>query len=73
MFNEQVAFKVYNNTDAIRRSVSFENFKTSIQHGLKLLASQEQKKYMLISDMDRRDVDLALKYNIQLMNELLLQ
>lgn len=73
MFNEKVAMMIYNNADMIKRSESFENFKSYILHGLELLKSQEIKKYMLISDMDRRDLDLALKYNIELMSTLLMQ
>lgn len=74
MFNEQVAMMIYNDVNTIRKgSESFEKFKGHILHGLELLRSQGTRRYMFISEVDRRDLDLALKYNIELMSALLVQ
>jgi len=73
MFNEEVAMMIYNNADVIKRAESFDNFKGHILRGLDLLKGQEIKRYMFISDNDRRDLDLALKYNIELMSTILMQ
>lgn len=73
MFNEQVAMMIYNDVDTLKKSESFENFKGHILHGLELLKSRGTRKYMSISDVDRRDLDLAIQYNIELMSALLMQ
>jgi len=70
MLREDIVLLMYQDNDSIRRSESIEEFKKRILHGLELSKNPDMNS-SLIQDYERSNLNLALKYNLELMAALL--
>lgn len=74
MINQEIAFEMYRNHVSIHGTESFEEFTSRILHGFELSQNNDfGNSYHNSSESDKRDYELALNYNKELMTLMLSQ
>jgi|GEM_PF-7075666 len=72
MINETIALEMYNDHEVIKRPESFDEYKDRILHGFQIAKDRSaNNKITRFTDKERKDYNLALKYNLVLINSLL--
>ena len=74
MLNETIVLEMYNDHELIARPESFDEYKGRILRGFEIAKKRNSNnKTVRLTDSERKDFNLALKYNLVVMTSLLKQ